>query len=141
MNQNTITIETVVHVPLDQAWKVWTEPKHITGWAFASDDWEAPEAENDLRVGGKSKIVMAAKDKSVSFDLIGTYTKVEENHLMEYYLEDDRKVSVLFEEVPDGVHITETFEPESENTTERQREGWNAILENYKKYAESISLT
>jgi uncharacterized protein YndB with AHSA1/START domain len=138
MNGNkNITVETTVNAPIEKVWQCWNEPSHITQWAFASDDWEAPHAENDLREGGKSKIVMAAKDGSAKFDLIGTYTTVKEHELIEYYMEDGRTVNIRFESTPEGVKVTETFEMEGENSEELQRAGWSAILENFRKHVES----
>jgi uncharacterized protein YndB with AHSA1/START domain len=106
-------------------------------WAFASNDWEAPAAENDVRTDGKFKIVMAAKDKSSSFDFTGTYTNVREHELIEYDMDDGRHVKVQFNRLPEGVQITESFEPEKMNPEEMQRSSWQAILNNFKKYIES----
>jgi uncharacterized protein YndB with AHSA1/START domain len=133
----TITVETTINAPIEKVWEYWNEPEHITGWAFASDDWEAPAAENDLRVGSKFKTTMAAKDKSASFDFTGVYTAVKEYQLIEYDLDDGRHVKVEFTEVPGGVKVVETFDPENENPDEMQRSGWQAILDNFKKYVES----
>lgn len=134
-----ITIQTEVKAPMEVVWERWNEPEHIRQWAFASDDWEAPAAENDLRVGGKFKTVMAARDKSESFDFTGTYTAVEDRGLIEYEMDDGRRVKVTFEATPEGVSITETFDPESENPLEMQRSGWQAILNNFKKYVEGVN--
>lgn len=134
-----ITVQTTINKPTAKVWEYWNKPEHITGWAFASDEWEAPEAENDLRVDGKFKTVMAAKDGSSSFDFTSTYTKVIENKLIEYTMEDGRKVKVEFIEVPDGTQVIESFDPEDENSEEVQREGWQAILENFKKYSENYN--
>ena len=133
----TITVETTISAPIGKVWEFWTKPEHIVNWAFASDDWEAPSAENDVRVGGKFKTVMAAKDKSTSFDFTGTYTAVKEHSLIEYDLDDGRHVRVQFNEIRDGVYITGSFEPENENPEDMQRSGWQAILDNFKKYVES----
>src|SRR5690349_17622155 len=84
MDNKPITVETTVNSPLIKAWEYWNKPEHITKWAFASDDWEAPYADNDIQTGGKFKTTMAAKDKSASFDFTGTYTNVKENALIEY---------------------------------------------------------
>ena len=137
MHENPITVQTTVNAPLQKVWDCWNNPADITGWAFASDDWEAPAAENDLHTGGTFKTTMAAKDKSASFDLIGTYTAVEDRAHIAYDMADGRHVEVRFEETPEGVIITETFDPEHENTEELQRAGWQAILENFKRYAEA----
>ncbi len=138
MNKNAITVETVVSAPMSKVWEYWNKPEHITKWTFASDDWEAPAAENDLRVGGKFTTTMAAKDKSASFDLSGIYSIVNEYKLIEYDLEDGRHIKVEFLELPEGVKIVETFDPESENSEEMQRNGWQSILDNFKKYTEKI---
>lgn len=134
--KNTITVQTIVDVSVEKAWDYWTKPEHITKWAFASDDWEAPFAENDLQVNGKFKTRMQSKDESQGFDFTGRYTNVKENELIEYIMDDGRKASILFERFEDGTKIIETFEPESENPLEMQREGWQAILNNFKKYVE-----
>src|SRR3989338_5461249 len=140
MNRPTpITVETTIHAPIEKVWECWTDPKHIVNWAFASDDWEAPAAENDVRTGGKFKTVMAAKDKSTSFDFAGVYTGVKNHELIEYVLGDGRYVKVDFARLPKGVRVTETFETEKTNTEEMQRSGWQAILGNFKKYAEAQS--
>lgn len=137
MSTNAITIEAVVAAPLEKVWAYWNEPQHIVKWAFASDTWEAPEAQNDLRVGGKFKTVMAAKDKSARFDFTGTYTALIEHSLIEYDMDDKRHVKVFFMKTPTGSKVTQTFDPESENSEELQRSGWQSILDNFKKYVES----
>jgi len=133
-----ITVQTVVNAPMDKVWEYWTSPEHITGWAFASDDWEALAVENDLRTGGKFKTRMQAKNGSSGFDFTGTYTDVIENELIEYDMDDGRHVKVEFEETPDGVKIIEAFDPEKENPEDVQRSGWQAILDNFKKYVEKL---
>lgn len=132
-----ITVQSVVKAPIEKVWEFWTKPEHVVHWAFASDDWEAPAAENDLRAGGRFKTTMAARDRSTSFDFTGTYTSVKEHELIEYDIDDGRHVKVEFTELPEGVKITETFEPENENPEEMQRSGWQAILDNFKKHAEA----
>ena len=136
--KNPITVQTTVRAPLSKVWEYWNKPEHITKWAFAQNDWEAPAAENDLRVGGKFKTVMAAKDKSASFDFAGTYTMVKEHERIEYDMDGaNRHVKNEFTETPEGVKVTTTFDPESENSEELQRSGWQAISDNFKKYVES----
>lgn len=137
MNQNPITVQSTINAPISKVWEYWNGPEHIVKWAFASEDWEAPFSKNDLREGGKFTTTMAAKDKSASFDFTGVYTKINEHETIEYTMDDGRKVSLKFESV-DGetTKITETFDPESENSEDIQREGWQAILDNFKKYVE-----
>ena len=135
--KDAITVQTVVNAPMEKVWECWNKPEHITGWAFASDDWEAPAAENDLRIGGKFKTTMAAKDKSASFDFAGVYTNVKNHKVIEYDLADTRHVKVEFMELPEGVQVTETFEPENTHPEKMQRSGWQTILYNFKKYVEA----
>lgn len=141
---NTITVQTIINAPLEKVWNYWNEPEHITQWAFASDDWEAPHATNDLQVGGKFVTTMAAKDKSVSFDFGGTYTNIIPNELIEYSMSNDpaeelaRKVSISFSSPSEETtKIVETFDPENQNPEDMQRAGWQAILDNFKKYVEN----
>ncbi len=134
---NKITVETIINAPVSKVWDYWNQPEHITQWAFASDDWEAPAAENDVRVGGKFKTTMAAKDKSEIFDFAGTYSAVQEHSLIEYDMEDGRHVKIEFQTAPEGVKVIETFDPENENPEDMQRAGWQAILDNFKKHVES----
>lgn len=138
MNKQTaITVQTIIHAPIEKVWEFWTKPEHIVNWAFASDDWEAPSAENDVREGGKFKIVMAAKDKSTSFDFAGIYTDVKEHECIGYDMDDGRHVKTVFTKLPEGISVVETFDPETINSEEMQRSGWQAILDNFKKYAEN----
>jgi len=133
----TITIQVTIDAPIEKVWEYWNKPEHIVKWAFASDDWEAPSAENDLRVGGKFKTVMSAKDKSSRFDFIGTYTAVDHHERIEYTIDDGRKVSTVFESMGDKTKATTSFEPEHQNSEEMQRSGWQAILDNLKKHVEN----
>ncbi|RNL54600.1 SRPBCC family protein [Pedobacter jejuensis] len=132
-----ITIETIVNASTEKVWEFWNNPEHIKNWAFASPDWHAPHAENDLREGGQFTTTMAAKDGSMSFDFGGTYTTVEENKLIEYILGDGRTVKIVFEGDEATTKITETFDPETQNPVEMQRDGWQAILDNFKKLTEA----
>lgn len=134
---NSITIQATVNAPVERVWKLWTEPEHVTQWNNASDDWYTPFAENDVRPGGKFTFRMAARDGSFSFDFGGEYDQVEEQRFMSYTMGDGRKVAVTFSSNGDTTDISETFDPESENPDEMQRAGWQAILDNFKKYAET----
>jgi uncharacterized protein YndB with AHSA1/START domain len=132
-----ITVQNTVNAPIAKVWKLWNGPEHITQWAHASDDWHAPYADNDPRTGGKFKTTMAAKDGSFSFDFEGEYTTVEDHKLIEYAIADGREVQITFEGLGDSTKITETFDPETINPIEMQRGGWQAILDNFKKYVEA----
>jgi uncharacterized protein YndB with AHSA1/START domain len=132
-----ITVESTVNAPVEKVWEFWTSPEHITQWNSASPDWHTPRAENDLRVGGKFSSRMEAKDGSFGFDFGGVYDEVIENEQIAYTMGDGRRVSVTFHADGDQVHIAETFDAETQNSVELQRSGWQAILDNFKKYTES----
>lgn len=132
----SITIKALISAPMETVWEYWTLPEHIKIWNTASDDWHTPHAENDLRAGGRFLSTMAAKDGSFSFDFSGVYDEVTGHQKIAYTLDDGRKVHVSFESVEGGILVTETFEPEGMNPIEMQQAGWQAILDNFKKYTE-----
>ena len=133
-----ITVEATVNAPVEKVWKSWNEPEHIKNWCAASQDWHAPKAENDLRTGGTFSTRMEAKDGSFGFDFGGIYDNVKKNELIEYTIGDGRKVQVTFSPSGEQTKIVETFDAETTNSVEMQRGGWQAILDNFKKYTESI---
>jgi uncharacterized protein YndB with AHSA1/START domain len=137
-NQATsITVENTVNAPVEKVWQFFTSPEHITKWNFASDDWQCPYAENDLRAGGKFLSRMEAKDGSFGFDFGGVYDEVIPNKVINYSIGDGRKVNILFSAAGGETKIITTFDAESVNPVEMQRGGWQAILNNFKKYTES----
>lgn len=138
-NQVNITIEAIVNAPVETVWNAWTAPEHIVKWNNASEDWHTPIVENDLRTGGKFLSRMEAKDGSFGFDFAGIYDEVKTNEIIAYTLGDDRKVHISFSGDGDTTKITETFEAENTNPIEMQKGGWQAILDNFKKHAESLA--
>jgi uncharacterized protein YndB with AHSA1/START domain len=133
-----ITVQTTVNAPVGKVWEYWTNPEHLKKWNTASDDWHTTKAENDLRKGGSFSARMEAKDGSFGFDFSGIYDDVITNEYIEYTLGDGRKVKVYFNEVDSATTITEEFDAENENPVEMQRGGWQAILDNFRKYAEEL---
>ena len=134
--KTTITVQTEIKAPIEKVWEYWTSPEHIIRWNHASDDWHTPHAENDLRTGGVFRSRMEAKDGSMGFDFTGEYTRVEHLKNICYTMEDGRKVDVKFSTDDQVTTVTETFEAETEHPADMQREGWQAILNNFGKYAE-----
>ena len=134
-----VTVEVLIHAPVEKVWKMWTGPEHITHWCFASDDWECPYAENDLRVEGRFKTGMAAKDRSAQFDFTGTYSEVQKDALISYAIDGGRKVTIIFERHGEDTKVIEAFEVEGMYSEEQQRSGWRSILDNFKNYVEQTS--
>ena len=134
-----VTVEATVNAPVEKVWKFWTEENHITQWNTATPEWHSPSAKNDVRPGGSFSIRMEAKDGSMGFDFGGVYDEVKPNELISYTMSDGRTVKVIFEKSGNATKITETFVAESENSVDMQRTGWQAILDNFKKYTETNS--
>ena len=135
--KETITIQSVINSPIEKVWDYWSLPEHITKWSFASDDWHTPTASNDLRTGGKFSSRMEAKDGSMGFDFGGVYDDVQKHKYIEYTLGDNRKVKVYFTPEGNSTKLVEEFEAEEMNSLELQKNGWQAILDNFKKYTEN----
>lgn len=132
-----IIVKTSIKSSLKKVWEYWTQPHHIMNWNFASDEWHCPKAENNLNVGEKFSYTMAAKNGEMSFDFQGIYTKINDFSQIEYEISDGRKVIITFEELENEVEITESFDPENIHPEEFQQQGWQAILDNFKKYIET----
>jgi len=132
-----ITIETTIKAPVTKVWKMFTKHRHITEWNFASDDWCCPTAINVFKPEGHFSWRMEAKDGSMGFDFEGIYHDIKEYELITYTIADGRKVSISFIVEGEFVKVTESFEPEDENPHDLQKAGWQAILNNFKKYVEA----
>ena len=137
MNKTKITVETMISADVRKVWTYFTTPRHITNWNFASDDWLCPQAENDLRVGGKLRSRMEAKDGSFGFDFEAIYDEVIEHKKITYTMTDGRLAETNFENHDGKIKVSITFDAEHENSVDLQRAGWQAILENFMKYVEA----
>ena len=136
-NVTKVTVESTINAPVEKVWKYWSAPEHITKWCSASEDWHVPKAENDLTTGGKFSTRMEAKDGSFGFDFGGVYDEVKTNELIEYTLGDGRKVIIQFTSNGNETKVVETFDAENEHPVDFQKSGWQAILDNFKKYTEA----
>lgn len=136
MSSKKIHIETLVNAPIQQVWDAYNNPDDIKQWNQASPDWHCPSSENDLRVGGKFKNKMAAKDGSFEFDFEGTYTEVTPLNSISYVMADERTADLKFTEQGDSTLISVDFDAENMNPEEMQREGWQAILDSFKNHVE-----
>ena len=135
-NKTEITVEATLKAPVEKVWKFWTMPEHITKWNNASDDWHTSFAKNDFSMGGKFLSRMEAKDGSAGFDFEGIYVEIINNKKIVYKIADGRQVKINFTSVGNETKVLESFEAESLNSNEMQKNGWQAILNNFKKYVE-----
>tara|TARA_R110002051_G_scaffold131041_1_gene204873 strand:- start:467 stop:895 length:429 start_codon:yes stop_codon:yes gene_type:complete len=137
MERTKIRVTTTIAAEPNKVWEYWTNPEHIVNWNFASEDWHCPAAENDLRTGGRFKYTMACKDGEMQFDFEGVYDDIIPEKKIAYTLADARQVAVIFKKEIRKTKLIETFDAENTHTEEVQRNGWQAILDNFKKYVES----
>ena len=134
--EKTILVQTIINSPIDKVWELYTTPKDIMQWNNASPDWHTPHAENDFKVGGKFIYRMEAKDGSFGFDFWGTYDSIKINERIDYTIGDGRKVKVTFSSQETKTKVVIEFEAEETNSIEMQKDGWQAILNHFKKYVE-----
>jgi uncharacterized protein YndB with AHSA1/START domain len=132
-----ITVETTVAAPIEAVWRAWTTPDDIRQWNTASADWHCPAAELHPRSGGQFSNRMAARDGSMSFDFAGTFTKVVPNEVIEFSLGHERSVVVEFVAGNQVAMVREIFDAESSHGAEQQRQGWQAIPDNFTRYVEA----
>ena len=76
-------------------------------------------------------------EQAPNWDFI--YDQVIAQQVLEITLGDERKMKVIFKSGNGMTEVVETFEAESENSVELQQGGWQAILDNFKKYVETIN--
>lgn len=131
-----ITVQNTIEASIENVWALWTDPAHVKNWNFASNDWHCPRASSDFVVGGEFHYIMAAKDGSVEFDFCGTFTKIIDQSAIQIFLEDGREMNLQFITEGQATKVIETFEPEEVNSLELQKQGWQAILDNFKAYVE-----
>ena len=140
MNLEKITVQATISADRKKVWNFYTNPDHITKWNFASDDWKCPSARNDLRIGGNYFARMEAKDGSFGFDFEAIYTEITTYERIAYTMGKEagvgRQADVTFNDIGNQTGVVVTFDAESQNPIEMQRDGWQAILNNFKKYVE-----
>lgn len=137
MNFTKITINTVIVADIQKVWDYYNSPEHITQWNHASDDWHCPKAENDMKIGGTYLARMEAKDGSFGFDFKAIYDEIIPMAKVAYTLEDERKVVTTFEKQGEQTKVTTVFDAEGMNPIDMQKAGWQAILNNFKRYTET----
>lgn len=132
-----IEIKSTINCSVENVWESWTSPEHIKEWNAGSEDWHTTEVKTDVKEGGKFSYRMEAKDGSAGFDFEGTFTEVNKPESLAYGVEDGRKVTVEFSKENDNkTHLKQIFETEENNDVEMQRQGWQSIVDNFKKYTE-----
>lgn len=137
MEKQLIHIETEIDASVEKVWNHYNNPDSITKWNQASPNWHCPSSSNDLRIGGRFRNRMEAKDGTFGFDFEGEYLDVIPNQKIVYIMDDDRKVHINFQDQSDKTILFIDFEAENINSVEMQKEGWQAILNSFKSYVEN----
>ncbi|RYE18483.1 MAG: ATPase [Sphingobacteriaceae bacterium] len=135
-----IRVEAVVNAPIAKVWEAWTTPGDIMQWSTPDPSWHTTSSENDLIAGGKFNNRMEAKDGSFGFDFSGIYDRIVMHQEITYTLDDGRQATTLFNEINGRTHLATTFDPETQNDPAFQKQGWQAILDNFVTYVESNKL-
>lgn len=136
MKTEKVTVQTIVNADVNKVWDYYTNPEHIVKWNFADPSWHCPSAENDMKKDGKYRARMEAKDGSFGFDFEAIYSEIIDGEQFTYEF-DGRTATVKFNRVNNQTEVIITFDPESENPIDMQKNGWQSILNNFKNYTES----
>lgn len=134
--ENKITVTATINASKKKVWEYYTNPAHIVNWNFADPSWHCPSASNDMKIGGRYIARMEAKDGSFGFDFEAVYTEIHDNESFAYQF-GGRHAAIVFKEQSGQTIVTVTFDPEAQNPVEMQQQGWQAILNNFKKYTET----
>lgn len=136
MKLEKIQVSVSVTADKQKVWEYYTSPEHITQWNFAHPSWHCPSASNDMKIGGRYLARMEAKDGSFGFDFEAIYTEINNQESFTYQF-GDRLATIEFNNKNNQTEVIITFDPETENSIELQKNGWQAILNNFKEYVES----
>lgn len=133
---NAFSIQATIERPKVDVWEKLTKAEHIIHWNFASADWCCPKAEIDPAVGGRLSYRMESVDGKMGFDLTGIIIRYEEENAFDYRMPDGRNVRHELNVQDGNTSITQIVDPESEHPVDMQIQGWQAILNNFKRYCE-----
>ncbi len=131
-----VRIERTFDAPVEDVFDAWTSEEVMRRWFHAFPDWQTPEAESDLRVGGGFRVVMRKTDGS-DVELSGEYREIDRPHrlVMTCVFTDDpageeQLIELTFSE-SDGattVVLVNSRIP-TEERRDSQQLGWNGCLD------------
>ncbi len=136
MSNTKIIVQAIVNADVKKVWDHYNNPIHITQWNFADPSWHCPSAKNDMQIGGTYLARMEARDGSFGFDFEAIYTEIVEGKNFTYEF-GGRSATVQFIDLGNQTEVVVSFDAENENPIELQKNGWQAILNNFKQYSES----
>jgi uncharacterized protein YndB with AHSA1/START domain len=103
-----VRIERTFAASAEDVFDAWTSPEVMRRWLRPGLDWDTPEAEVDLRVGGKVRVVMRKPDGS-EVEAQGEYTLIDRPHRL--------VMTWTFDDEPSNEQLIELSFSESEGST------------------------
>jgi uncharacterized protein YndB with AHSA1/START domain len=130
-----VRIERTYSAPAEAVFDAWTSPEVMRRWLHCGPDWGTPEAEVDLRVGGKVRVVMRRPDR-IEVEAQGEYTLIDRPRrlLMTWTFDDDPSNEQLIElSFTEAEGATTVLLVNSRISTDQRRGaqdwGWHGCLE------------
>ena len=135
MTGHAVRIERIFASSAEDVFDAWTSPEVMRRWFHCADDWTTPEAEVDLRVGGKVRVVMRKPDGTEA-GARGEYRLIERPHrlVMTWAFDDDPANEQLIElSFSEYEGSTTVLMVNSDISTGERRDaqdwGWNGCLD------------
>jgi uncharacterized protein YndB with AHSA1/START domain len=130
-----LRIERTFAAAPEDVFDAWTSPEVMRRWFHPAPDWDTPEAEVDLRVGGKVRIVMRRPDGREA-KAQGAYTLIDRPRrlAMTWTFDDDPANEQMIElSFSESAGVTTVVMVNSGISTDERREaqdwGWRGCLE------------
>lgn len=132
---HVVRIQRTFAAPAEAVFDAWVSPEVMRRWFHVGPDWETPEAEVDLRVGGRVRVLMRRPDGREA-GARGEYTLIDRPHRL--------VMRWTFDLEPSNEQLVELSFSESEGSTtvvmvnsgistdERRRDqdwGWRGCLD------------
>lgn len=140
MNPEKIVVNVFVERPVTEVWEGWVNPDIVRKWNIPFIDWHCSLAEIDFRIGGRFCFRIEHIQKKEVFLYKGQYATIVPYQLIEYTLDDKRKVSVEFQHIDQNTIVRETLDPEEGTSFKTQQIFCQSILERFKKYIETTAV-
>ena len=95
---HVVRIERTFAASAEDVFDAWTSPEVMRRWFHPGPDWETPEAEVDLRVGGTVRVVMR-RPNGTEVEARGEYTLIDRPRrlVMTWTFDDDPTNEQLIE--------------------------------------------
>ena len=130
-----VRIERTFAASAEDVFDAWTSPEVMRRWFHCEPDWETPEAEVDLRVGGRVRVLMRQPDGTEA-GAEGEYTLIDRPNrlLMTWIFHDDpsneQQIELHFSELEGSTTVVLVNSGIStDGRRDAQDWGWNGCLD------------